>query len=88
MTLSSFAGTAMLVLAFSACPADAGPPGAARPRKIILDTDPGIDDAMAIVFALRSLTDDQEPAPGARVTPAVNAEFEKKRTPPEARTLN
>ncbi|XP_042967145.1 probable uridine nucleosidase 2 [Carya illinoinensis] len=27
---------------------------AARPKKIIIDTDPGIDDAMAIFLALRS----------------------------------
>ncbi|KAJ0092606.1 hypothetical protein Patl1_27051 [Pistacia atlantica] len=27
---------------------------AAEPRKIIIDTDPGIDDAMAIFLALRS----------------------------------
>jgi inosine-uridine nucleoside N-ribohydrolase len=29
---------------------DAGPP----PRKVVLDVDPGIDDALAVVFALRS----------------------------------
>lgn len=29
-------------------------PSAARPRRIIIDTDPGVDDAMAIFLALRS----------------------------------
>jgi hypothetical protein len=33
-----------------AAPEETSPP----PRKVILDTDPGIDDAMAIAFALRS----------------------------------
>ena len=32
----------------------AAPVGDAGPRKVILDADPGIDDAMAILFALRS----------------------------------
>ena len=46
----------MLILLFvlRAAPAAAGGEGHARPRKVILDADPGIDDAMAILFALRS----------------------------------
>ncbi|HTV59198.1 MAG TPA: nucleoside hydrolase [Verrucomicrobiae bacterium] len=30
------------------------PPSASKPRRIIIDTDPGVDDAMAIFLALRS----------------------------------
>jgi inosine-uridine nucleoside N-ribohydrolase len=50
----------MLLLAF-ACQADASPyvssqisPTAQSPRRVILDVDPGIDDAIAILLALRS----------------------------------
>jgi inosine-uridine nucleoside N-ribohydrolase len=51
---------ALLLTAF-ACQADAPPyvssqisPTAASPRRVILDVDPGIDDAIAILLALRS----------------------------------
>ena len=55
MAFRPFVGTAILLLAFGAGPVGAeGPEGHARPRKVILDTDPGIDDAMAVLFALRS----------------------------------
>jgi inosine-uridine nucleoside N-ribohydrolase len=47
-------GTVILLLAFEATPTRAEGQGDARPRKVILDADPGIDDAMAILFALRS----------------------------------
>jgi inosine-uridine nucleoside N-ribohydrolase len=54
MALRSVIGTVMLLVAVGATHAAAGGEGDARPRKVILDTDPGIDDAMAILFALRS----------------------------------
>ena len=54
MTLKSVLSTVILLAAFGTAHAAAGDEGHARPRKVILDTDPGIDDAMAILFALRS----------------------------------
>ena len=54
MASTSVVGTVALLVAFSATPAAAPGQGDARPRKVILDADPGIDDAMAILFALRS----------------------------------
>jgi inosine-uridine nucleoside N-ribohydrolase len=47
-------GAVVLVAAFGATPTAAPGEEDPRPRKVILDTDPGIDDAMAILFALRS----------------------------------
>jgi inosine-uridine nucleoside N-ribohydrolase len=44
----------ILLASFAATPGMEAAPAAAPPRKVILDTDPGIDDAMAILFALRS----------------------------------
>jgi len=52
--LKALAGTLMLLLALPATRAAAREQGEPRPRRVILDADPGIDDAMAIVFALRS----------------------------------
>jgi Inosine-uridine preferring nucleoside hydrolase len=54
MAVKLLVGTLMLLLALPATHAAAPVPADARPRKVILDTDPGIDDAMAILFALRS----------------------------------
>lgn len=54
MTVTRFALTVAVVLATGVTtPADARQRDA-NPRKVIVDADPGIDDAMAIVFALRS----------------------------------
>jgi inosine-uridine nucleoside N-ribohydrolase len=48
------AGTAILLALLGDVPRVAPEETSPPPRKVILDTDPGIDDAMAIVFALRS----------------------------------
>jgi inosine-uridine nucleoside N-ribohydrolase len=52
MSRRSFLGAAASVTVGAALPALAV--GAAPPRRILLDTDPGVDDAMAIFLALRS----------------------------------
>src|SRR5439155_22862278 len=44
--------------------------------------------AMMFVLAARSDNDDQAPETGESLTPCVKFELEKKRTPPEARTVN
>ena len=44
----------ILLVTFGATPPVEGDERAPKPRRVILDTDPGIDDAMAILFALRS----------------------------------
>jgi inosine-uridine nucleoside N-ribohydrolase len=49
-----FVGTLLLLAPSGALAAPALGGDDVRPRKVILDADPGIDDAMAIVFALRS----------------------------------
>jgi inosine-uridine nucleoside N-ribohydrolase len=50
-----FGASAMLWLAaLGPAPAAAAGAGEPAPRQVILDTDPGIDDAMAILLALRS----------------------------------
>ncbi len=54
MTPKSVLGTLILIAVVSTAPAEAGAQSPARPRMVILDADPGIDDAMAILFALRS----------------------------------
>ena len=54
MGLRSLAFPVMLLVTFGALPAAEGDEVAVKSRKVILDTDPGIDDAMAILFALRS----------------------------------
>lgn len=54
MTFRSCLGTAVVLLSSCAVGATAQARSDARPRKIILDADPGIDDAMATLFALRS----------------------------------
>ena len=54
MGLKSLAVPVILLVTFGAMPAAEGDEGAAKSRRVILDTDPGIDDAMAILFALRS----------------------------------
>jgi inosine-uridine nucleoside N-ribohydrolase len=48
------AGTAILLALLGGLSRAAAEDASPRPRKVILDTDPGVDDAMAIVFALRS----------------------------------
>jgi inosine-uridine nucleoside N-ribohydrolase len=50
----SVVGVVFLLAAFATAPSSTAAEGPARPRKVILDADPGIDDAMAILFALRS----------------------------------
>ena len=51
----SFLGASAGALAVTSMPAFAWPPApAGAPRRIILDTDPGVDDALAIFLALRS----------------------------------
>jgi inosine-uridine nucleoside N-ribohydrolase len=54
MDLKSLAFLVILLVTFGATPAVEGDEGAAKSRRVILDTDPGIDDAMAVLFALRS----------------------------------
>ncbi len=55
MSRRSFLGSSAGALVASALPAFAIPGNpAAAPRRIILDTDPGVDDAMAIFLGLRS----------------------------------
>jgi len=54
MSVKTLARSLTLLLAFTAIHAPALAQGEVRPRKVILDVDPGIDDAMAILFALRS----------------------------------
>src|SRR5580658_4946411 len=51
------AGTALAAVATGArseAPAPATPRTGAAPRRIIIDTDPGVDDALAIFLALKS----------------------------------
>ena len=48
------AGAAILLAVLGGGSRVAAEDAAPRPRKVILDTDPGVDDAMAVVFALRS----------------------------------
>jgi inosine-uridine nucleoside N-ribohydrolase len=54
MSRRSFLGYSAGALAASALPSFAWPAATASPRRIILDCDPGVDDAMAIFLALRS----------------------------------
>jgi inosine-uridine nucleoside N-ribohydrolase len=54
MGLKSLAFPVILLVTFGATPPVEGDERAPKSRMVILDTDPGIDDAMAILFALRS----------------------------------
>jgi inosine-uridine nucleoside N-ribohydrolase len=54
LTRRAFVGTVILLVSSLALAAPARGEASQPPRKVILDTDPGIDDAMAILFALRS----------------------------------
>ena len=54
MSRRSFLGASAGALLASSLPSAALSAASSLPRRIILDTDPGVDDAMAFFLALRS----------------------------------